>query len=327
VADEWCDKADATSLHDTIRRAMTEKTFLVTGGAGFIGSALVRALIAEGGNVINVDRLTYAGNLDSLSSVSGNPRYRFEQVDICDATSIQRIFERYRPQYVVHLAAETHVDRSIDGPAPFVQTNVVGTFELLREAHRYWQALDATEADEFRFLHVSTDEVFGSLGHAGFFTETTAYDPSSPYAASKASADHFVRSWQRTYGLPTMVSNCSNNFGPYQFPEKLIPLAILNALEGKSIPIYGRGENVRDWLYVSDHVAALMTILDRGTPGSTYAVSAGNERRNVDVARAICDGVDSLLGDEIGTRRRLIEFTTDRPGHDLRRGLHPRHLK
>ncbi len=307
---------------------MSDTTYLVTGGAGFIGSALVRALIGEAaGNVVNIDKLTYAGNLDSLASVAGSPRYHFENADICDAPAIRRIFDRHRPKYVIHLAAETHVDRSIDGPAPFVETNVVGTFEMLREAHEYWQSLDAGAGDSFRFLHVSTDEVFGSLGHTGFFSETTPYDPSSPYAASKASADHFVRAWQRTYGLPTMVSNCSNNFGPFQFPEKLIPLTILNALEGKPIPIYGRGENVRDWLFVTDHVAALLLMLRRGTPGATYVVSAENERRNIDVAHAICDSVDALLGDKPGSRRQLIEFTTDRPGHDLRYAIDATQLR
>ena len=307
---------------------MSETTYLVTGGAGFIGSALVRSLIGNGtGNVVNIDKLTYAGNLDSLEPVLGNPRYQFVNADVCDAPAMRRLFDEYRPGYVIHLAAETHVDRSIDGPAPFVETNVVGTFEMLREAHRYWQSLDSRSADAFRFLHVSTDEVFGSLGTTGFFSESTPYDPSSPYAASKASADHFVRAWQRTYGLPTIVSNCSNNFGPYQFPEKLIPLAILNALEGKPVPIYGRGENVRDWLYVTDHVDALLLMLRRGTPGDTYVVSAENERRNIDVATRICDFVDELRGDKVGSRRELIQFTADRPGHDLRYAIDPTRLK
>lgn len=307
---------------------MSETTYLVTGGAGFIGSALVRALIEEqAANVVNIDKLTYAGNLDSLAAVVGDPRYRFVHADICDPAALRRVFDEYRPDYVIHLAAETHVDRSIDGPAPFVETNVVGTFELLREAHHYWQSLDARSGSVFRFLHVSTDEVFGSLGASGFFSERTPYDPSSPYAASKASADHFVRAWQRTYGLPTIVSNCTNNFGPYQFPEKLIPLAILNALENKPIPVYGKGKNVRDWLLVTDHVAALRLMLRSGTPGTTYVVSAGNERRNIDVVNSICDRVDELLAQEPGSRRRLIQFVTDRPGHDVRYAIDASHLR
>jgi dTDP-glucose 4,6-dehydratase len=253
--------------------------------------------------------------------------YHFELADICDAAVLRRVFDQYRPTCVIHLAAETHVDRSIDGPSPFVQTNVCGTFELLRETHRYWQSLDAPSAESFRFLHVSTDEVFGSLGATGFFSESTPYDPSSPYAASKASADHFVRAWQRTYGLPAIVSNCSNNFGPYQFPEKLIPLAILNAYEEKPVPVYGRGENVRDWLFVGDHVNALLLMLRVGTPGETYVVSAECERRNIDVAHAICDLVDEYTGQKVGTRRRLIEFVTDRPGHDFRYAIDPSRLK
>ena len=288
----------------------------------------MRALIAQrAGNVVNIDKLTYAGNLDSLSGVAGHPQYHFEHADICDPAALRRIFEQHRPRYVIHLAAETHVDRSIDGPLAFVQTNVIGTFELLREAQRHFQTLDAQERESFRFLHVSTDEVFGSLGSSGLFSETTPYDPSSPYAASKASADHFVRAWQRTYGLPAIVSNCSNNFGPYQFPEKLIPLAILNALEGKPVPIYGRGENVRDWLFVTDHVEALLLMLRAGSPGETYAVGAENERRNIDVAMKICDFVDEHSGDAVGTRRSLIQFTTDRPGHDLRYAIDPAHLR
>jgi dTDP-glucose 4,6-dehydratase len=312
----------------TIPETMSDTTYLVTGGAGFIGSALVRALIEQrAGNVVNIDKLTYAGNLDSLASVADDPHYRFEHSDICDQPVLRRIFDEHRPTFVVHLAAETHVDRSIDGPSPFLHTNVNGTFELLREAHRYWLSLDARGRDSFRFLHVSTDEVFGSLGETGFFSESTPYDPSSPYAASKASADHFVRAWQRTYGLPAIVSNCSNNFGPFQFPEKLIPLAILNALEGKPVPIYGRGDNVRDWLYVTDHVDALLLMLRHGMPGETYVVSAENERRNLEVATAICDLVDEFLGETIGTRRSLLQFVTDRPGHDHRYAIDPARLK
>jgi len=299
---------------------MRDVTYLVTGGAGFIGSAVVRKLIGDGfGSVVNVDKLTYAGNPDSLASVSNDAHYYFEQSDITDALELRRHFERYTPTFIIHLAAESHVDRSIDGPAAFVQTNVVGTFVLLHEAHRYWSSLDGDSAARFRFLHVSTDEVFGSLGETGRFTETSTYDPSSPYSASKAGADHLVRAWNRTYGLPTLISNCSNNFGPYQFPEKLIPLTILNAIEGKPIPVYSRGENVRDWLFVDDHVSALLAILGRGKVGQTYVVSGGNELRNVDVVHAICDILDELrplAGPS--SRRSLVRYVADRPGHDLR---------
>ncbi|MEJ7811952.1 MAG: dTDP-glucose 4,6-dehydratase [Gemmatimonadaceae bacterium] len=298
-------------------------TVLVTGGAGFIGSAVVRALIrTRPVTVVNVDKLTYAGNLDSLADVADDPRYRFERVDICDAAEVRRLFEQYEPDAVLHLAAESHVDRSIDGPGAFVETNIVGTFTLLQEARRYWTRLggfNRERAERFRFLHVSTDEVFGSLGPEGFFTEETAYDPSSPYSATKAGSDHLVRAWQRTYGLPCLITNCSNNYGPCQFPEKLIPLVTLNALAGEPLPVYGRGENVRDWLYVDDHADAILTVLEHGRAGETYAVSGENEQRNIDVVRAICALVDELAPDAgIGPREALIRFVADRPGHDQR---------
>jgi dTDP-glucose 4,6-dehydratase len=296
---------------------------LVTGGAGFIGSALVRKLIRETEyTVVNVDKLTYAGNLDSVKDVIDDPRHRFEQVDICNALKMRSLFERYRPVGVIHLAAESHVDRSIDGPADFIQTNVIGMFTLLQEALRYWRDLverDDTAAKAFRFVHVSTDEVFGSLGPTGLFTEETPYRPNSPYSASKAASDHLARAWFHTYGLPVVTTNCSNNYGPYQFPEKLIPLMILNALSGKPLPVYGRGENVRDWLFVDDHVRALIAAIERGRPGETYNVGGESERRNLDVVRAICALVDELAPNpSVGPRERLISFVTDRPGHDMR---------
>lgn len=299
------------------------RTILVTGGAGFIGSALVRGLIRENdARVVNVDKLTYAGNLDSLASVSDDARHLFEHVDITDAGALRRVFAAYLPEAVIHMAAESHVDRSIDGPADFIHTNVAGTFTLLQEARRHWLRLEAASREAFRFVHVSTDEVFGSLGAAGRFDEESGYDPSSPYAASKAAADHLARAWRRTYGLPVIVTSCSNNYGPYQFPEKLIPLVIVNGLEGRAMPVYGAGENVRDWLYVDDHVDALLRVLDRGRPGETYLIGGGEERRNIDVVRQICALLDELSPDaSIGPRERLIEFVTDRPGHDLRYAL------
>lgn len=302
---------------------------VVTGGAGFIGSAVVRRLIAHTpALVLTVDKLTYAGSLLSLEEVKGHVRHRFERVDICDGPALRRLFDEFRPTAVVHLAAESHVDRSIDGPGAFVQTNIVGTFALLQEALRHWRGLPRAEADAFRFLHVSTDEVFGSLGPEGFFTESTPYDPSSPYAASKAGSDHLVRAWHRTYGLPVLTTNCSNNFGPYQFPEKLIPLIIARAQEGAALPVYGKGENVRDWLFVEDHAAALLTVLAEGRPGETYNISARNERRNIDVVTAICRIVDSLApNSRIADRTALIQFVADRPGHDLRYAIDPRKIE
>ncbi len=296
------------------------RTVLVTGGAGFIGSAVVRKLIHDTGTtVVNVDKLTYAGNLDSLAGARWSERHRFERADVCDAAEMRRIFVEHAPHAVLHLAAESHVDRSIDGPGDFIRTNLVGTFILLEETRRYWQDLDAERKAAFRFLHVSTDEVFGSLGDSGLFHEERAYQPSSPYSASKAGSDHLVRAWHHTYGLPVLTTNCSNNYGPYQFPEKLIPLMILNALEGKPLPVYGRGENVRDWLHVEDHADALLAVLERGRVGETYCVGGHNEVRNVDVVRTLCRLVDELAPDaSIGPREGLIRFVADRPGHDLR---------
>lgn len=295
-------------------------TILVTGGAGFIGSALVRILIEESEySVANVDLLTYAGNLESLASVAANPRYSFHRLDIADEPGIRKLIEKVRPSAIVHLAAESHVDRSIDGPAEFLRTNVTGTFSLLQESLRYWQSLSGAERTDFRFVHVSTDEVFGSLGSEGFFTEETPYAPNSPYSASKASSDHFVRAWRHTYGLPTVTTNCSNNYGPFQFPEKLIPLTIRNALADKKLPVYGKGENIRDWLYVDDHCRALRVVMEQGKPGETYNVGGANEWKNIDVVNGICALVDELSpSTAVPDRKKLIEFVTDRPGHDMR---------
>ena len=293
-------------------------TVFVTGGAGFIGSAVVRKLIAAASmRVVTVDRLTYAGNLDSLEPARSD-RHHLAEVDVCDEAAVRALFAQFRPSAVLHLAAESHVDRSIAGPAEFVRTNVLGTYTMLDEAHRYWSALPAAERDRFRFLHVSTDEVYGSLGPEERFDEETAYRPNSPYSATKAGADHLVRAWHRTYGLPVLTTNCSNNYGPYQFPEKLIPLMILNALEGRPLPVYGRGENVRDWLHVEDHVEALLAVLDSGRVGETYGIGGNAERRNIDVVRAVCRTLDELAPDAAGPRERLITYVADRPGHDLR---------
>ena len=294
---------------------------LITGGAGFIGSAVVRYLIEHSDvDVVNVDALTYAGNLDSLHTVSNHPRYYFEQVDIRDLPALERLFRAYQPAAVMHLAAESHVDRSIDSSADFIDTNIVGTHKLLEAARGYWEKLSTEERAHFRFHHVSTDEVFGDLGgQQGAFTETTPYAPSSPYAASKASADHLVRAWRRTYGLPIVVTNCSNNYGPYHFPEKLIPLVILNALEGKPLPVYGQGDQVRDWLYVEDHARALYKVITEGIVGETYNIGGRNEQRNIDVIYAICDMMDELRPDSpYVPHSELIMFVSDRPGHDQR---------
>jgi dTDP-glucose 4,6-dehydratase len=297
-----------------------QRKFLVTGGAGFIGSAVVRRLIRDTSHqVLVVDKLTYAGNLDSLSPVAGSDRYGFEQADIADAGRMRAILSRFQPDVIMHLAAESHVDRSIDGPGEFVQTNVVGTFILLQTALAYWRGLTGERRDAFRFHHISTDEVFGTLGPDGFFHEEYPYQPNSPYSASKAASDHFVRAWHHTYGLPTLVTNCSNNYGPYHFPEKLIPLVILNALEGKPLPVYGRGENVRDWLYVEDHAEALIRVAEAGRVGENYNIGGWNERSNIDVVRAICALMDEMAPNgAIGPREGLITYVTDRPGHDLR---------
>lgn len=301
------------------------KTFLITGGAGFIGSAVVRELIRSSDHrVVNLDKLTYAGNLDSLASVSDNPRYSFLQADICDSRAVQKAFAEHQPDVVMHLAAESHVDRSIDGPADFIQTNMVGTSVLLEAARGYWGALQESEPEKaaaFRFHHVSTDEVYGDLeGPEGLFTETTPYAPSSPYSASKAGSDHLVRAWQRTFGLPTLVTNCSNNYGPFHFPEKLVPLMILNALAGKPLPVYGDGQQVRDWLYVEDHARALIKVATEGAVGETYNIGGHNEKTNLEVVEAICDTLDELVPMQAGgaSRRELIKFVADRPGHDRR---------
>jgi dTDP-glucose 4,6-dehydratase len=295
---------------------------LVTGGAGFIGSAVVRLLVRKGLRVINVDRLTYAGNLNSLREIESAPNYCFVEADIGDMPRIRALLTEEQVDAVMHLAAESHVDRSIDGPGIFVETNVVGTFRLLNAALAYWRELPEEQRESFRFHHISTDEVFGDLPFdEGVFTETTPYAPSSPYSASKAAADHFVRSWHATYGLPVVLSNCSNNYGPFHFPEKLIPLAILNAIEGKLLPVYGRGENIRDWLYVDDHACALEAIVTKGRVGESYNVGARSERTNLQVVEAICDLVDARLGGL--SRRSLITFVEDRPGHDRRYAIDP----
>ncbi len=297
--------------------------FLITGGAGFIGSALVRQIINHtDDSVVNIDKLTYAGNLESLAEVAGNARYAFEQVDICDRAELDRVFAEHKPDAVMHLAAESHVDRSIDSAGEFVQTNIVGTFTLLEAARAYWQALDADKRAAFRFHHISTDEVYGDLhGTDDLFTETTPYAPSSPYSASKAGSDHLVRAWQRTYGLPTVVTNCSNNYGPYHFPEKLIPLMILNAIHGKPLPVYGDGRQIRDWLFVEDHARALYEVVTRGEVGETYNIGGHNEKANIDVVRTICALLEELAPNKpegVVKYEDLITFVQDRPGHDAR---------
>ena len=296
------------------------KRFLVTGGAGFIGSAVVRHLVSETAHsVLVVDKLTYAASLDSLASVSSSPKYAFERVDICDSGAVKRLMTSFKPDVVMHLAAESHVDRSIDGPGEFIETNVRGTFTMLDAALGHYRSLSGAAREAFRFHHISTDEVFGSLGAEGLFREDSPYQPNSPYAASKAGSDHLVRAWHHTFGLPVVLSNCSNNYGSHQFPEKLIPLTILNCLEGKRLPVYGTGQNVRDWLYVADHVSALMLIVERGKLGESYNVGGNNEWTNLAVVKAICTLVDELAPDPaIGKHERLIELVTDRPGHDQR---------
>ena len=295
-------------------------TILVTGGAGFIGSAVAREIItATTDNVVVVDKLTYAGNLMSLAPVAGDPRFAFEQVDICDRAELDRVFHHYQPDIVMHLAAESHVDRSIDGPSAFIETNINGTFSMLTAARRYYEQLPAERKAAFRFLHISTDEVFGSLGDSGYFTEDTPYAPNSPYSASKAASDHLVRAWFHTYGLPVLTTNCSNNYGPRQFPEKLIPLITHNALAGKELPIYGDGKNVRDWLYVEDHCRALHTVMTAGTPGETYNVGGNHEMQNIRIVKSICAILDELRPKNDGTAyEEQITHVKDRPGHDRR---------
>lgn len=301
---------------------------LVTGGAGFIGSNLVRLLVRQGHETLNVDKLTYAGNLNSLSDVANQSNYRFAQVDINDVQAIRHFLLDFRPQGVMHLAAESHVDRSIDGPRAFVETNVVGTLNLLQASLEHWQRLEGNAKKEFRFLHVSTDEVYGSLGVDGLFTEATAYDPHSPYSATKAASDHLARAWYHTYGLPVLVTNCSNNYGPYQFPEKLIPVVILRALSGESLPIYGKGENIRDWLYVVDHCEALLTVFLGGAPGETYNIGGNNELRNIDLVNELCVILDKLRPRPDGiSYAKQIEFVKDRPGHDLRYAIDASKIK
>ncbi|MCS4494997.1 MAG: dTDP-glucose 4,6-dehydratase [Pantoea ananatis] len=309
------------------------KNFLITGGAGFIGSALVRFLINETEhNVVVVDKLSYAGNLSSLACVTDNPRFKFERVDICDRAALDSVFSQHQPDCVMHLAAETHVDRSIDGPIAFIETNIVGTYQLLEAARHYWNALTGDRKKNFLFHHISTDEVFGDLDDtSAFFTEDTPYAPSSPYSATKASSDHLVRAWLRTYGLPVIVTNCSNNYGPYHFPEKLIPLTIINALAGKSLPVYGNGQQVRDWLYVEDHARALYTVVTRGKTGETYNIGGHNERQNIEVVETICCLLEELAPERkltgLHNYKDLISYVTDRPGHDQRYAIDARKIE
>lgn len=305
---------------------------LITGGAGFIGSAVIRHIInGTNDEVVNVDKLTYAGNLESLNEVRQSNRYAFEQVDICDRGELERIFTEQQPDAVMHLAAESHVDRSIDGPAAFIETNIVGTYTLLEVARQYWNTLEDTRKKAFRFHHISTDEVYGDLdGPDELFTEQTPYAPSSPYSASKASSDHLVRAWNRTYRLPTLITNCSNNYGPYHFPEKLIPLVILNALEGKPLPIYGNGQQVRDWLYVEDHARALYKVITEGEVGETYNIGGHNEKQNIEVVKTICSLLEDLFTrkpEHVARYQDLITFVTDRPGHDKRYAIDARKIR
>jgi dTDP-glucose 4,6-dehydratase len=303
-------------------------TVLVTGGAGFIGSTVVRRLLRETtATVVNVDKLTYAGSLDTVAEVADSPRHVFAQVDIADDAAMTALFARHRPSAVLHLAAETHVDRSIDGPAAFIHTNIVGTYTMLDVARRYWSALEGPARTAFRLLHVSTDEVFGSLGDSGAFCETTPYSPNSPYSASKAASDHLVRAWHHTYGLPVVLTNCSNNYGPFQFPEKLIPLMIAKGLAGEPLPVYGTGANVRDWLYVEDHAAALLAVLEAGGDGETYTIGGGAEMTNIALVRRLCALLDRLAPDMAGPHERLIHFVADRPGHDLRYAIDSRKIR
>ena len=297
---------------------------LVTGGAGFIGSAVVRLAVARGHEVVNLDALTYAANLENLASVADSPLYSFEQVDIRDRAALDRVLGAHRPDAIMHLAAESHVDRSIDGPGAFIETNVTGTYHLLEAARAYWAA--ASKPESFRFHHISTDEVFGSLGETGQFTESTPYDPRSPYSASKAASDHLVRAWHETYGLPVVLTNCSNNYGPFHFPEKLVPVVILNALHGRPIPVYGDGGNVRDWLYVEDHADALLLVLEQGQTGRSYNIGGENEAKNIDIVRTICAEMDRLRPAS-APHDRLIAFVTDRPGHDRRYAIDPTRVR
>lgn len=303
---------------------------IVTGGAGFIGSAVIRHIIKNTDNqVVNVDKLTYAGNLESLFEVENDPKYSFKQIDICDAEAVGQAFDDFQPDLIMHLAAESHVDRSIDGPAEFINTNIVGTYTLLEAARKYWQSLEENKKSTFKFHHISTDEVYGDLeGTTDLFTETTPYAPSSPYSASKASSDHLVRAWYRTYGLPVVITNCSNNYGPYHFPEKLIPLVILNALDGKLLPIYGKGDQIRDWLYVEDHARALYKVVTEGAIGETYNIGGHNEKQNIEVVRTICAILDELKPQSNGQPyESLITFVTDRPGHDVRYAIDATKIK
>lgn len=303
---------------------------LITGGAGFIGSAVIRHIIQNTSDVVcNVDKLTYAGNLDSLLDVENNNRYCFEQVDICDAKALAQVITKFQPDAVMHLAAESHVDRSIDGPAAFIQTNIVGTYQLLEVCRQYWNTLPQAQKENFRFHHISTDEVYGDLeGTTDLFTEQTPYAPSSPYSASKASSDHLVRAWHRTYGLPIVITNCSNNYGPYHFPEKLIPLVILNALESKPLPVYGNGEQIRDWLFVEDHARALYRVLSIGKTGETYNIGGHNEKKNIDVVNSICELLDDIQPrPDYLSYKSLITFVKDRPGHDLRYAIDASKIK